>query len=948
MSPAPLPVPMFVALDVETTGFDPASDRVIEIGAVRFVDGAPVDRFRSFVRPDRAVPAAVEALTGITSADLVGAPAIEDTLIALHAFVGTAPVVGHNVAFDLGFLGAGGWHPVGAAYDTFELASVLLPRATRLDLQSLTTMLEITLAGWHRAEADAEATGRAFAALQARLVELPASVRADLARIAARADAGLATLYLAALDGTASAANDGASPAAPLPAAGPLPPPLGTPGDERDAHDRHDARAAVTPFDVQSLFERIAARTELLPQYEPRLGQLAMATAVAEQLAHGGHLAVEAGTGTGKSLAYLLPAALHALRTGQRVVVATHTLNLQEQLIRHDLPIAAALAEQYEGAAVGTVQGALLKGRANYLCLERWVAARDAGEALSTQEARLLGRIAVWLADGGSGDMGDLYFAEGERDAWRALSAEGTDCLLRRCAFVRDGSCVLLRARATAAASHIVVVNHALLLASQSADRQVLPPFRHLVIDEAHRLEEVATQQYGSVVSTRDIDVLAAEGAAVAGSGPAAALRAAAAVPTAALSPAAGLHALADALAAAAARLRERVPTLERTARAFIEEFEERGGGDTVAQVTAARRAQPAWEDVEIAAVEVDLGLFAYEQDLARAVEVIDGLPDGTIMRPEFAQQRVRAARDAAQAYRATLRAAVLRVEPDAIVWASSASRTVRFHVAPLTVDERLRADVYESLDSVTFTSATLRAQESFDFTVQRLGLLDPTTLAVPSPFDYRRAVLTLVVDDIPEPGAPGYEELLHRALGDAIEAAGGRTLALFTSHGSVRATASAMRSRLAGAGITVLAQQVDGSPARLLRALTNGPPAAVLGTAALWEGVDVRGEALSQLAIARLPFPVPTDPIYAGRAALYDEPFTEYALPQAVLRFRQGFGRLIRGSSDRGVFLVLDRRVVSRPYGAQFLSSLPDCEVRRVPVSAIGDAVRGWLARGR
>jgi DNA polymerase-3 subunit epsilon/ATP-dependent DNA helicase DinG len=265
--------------------------------------------------------------------------------------------------------------------------------------------------------------------------------------------------------------------------------------------------------------------------------------------------------------------------------------------------------------------------------------------------------------------------------------------------------------------------------------------------------------------------------------------------------------------------------------------------------------------------------------------------------------------------------------------------------MAPLEVADRLASELYASRDSVTVTSATLRAAGSFDYTVRTLGLFEPDTLVVPSPFDYRRAVLALVVDDIPEPGEPGYTDGMHRVLASATAAAGGRTLGLFTSHAAVRSAAETLTGALAAEGVGVLAHQIDGSPARLLRALIEQPRTLLLGTAAFWEGVDVRGATLSQIAMARLPFPVPTEPVTSGRAVLYDDPFSEYALPQAVLRFRQGFGRLIRGQDERGVFLLLDRRVLTRQYGEAFLDALPDCEVRRVHASEVAGAVAQWLA---
>jgi DNA polymerase-3 subunit epsilon/ATP-dependent DNA helicase DinG len=368
-------------------------------------------------------------------------------------------------------------------------------------------------------------------------------------------------------------------------------------------------------------------------------------------------------------------------------------------------------------------------------------------------------------------------------------------------------------------------------------------------------------------------------------------------------------------------------------------------GSERTVPISAARRAQPLWDDVEEAAAQLDVTLMVLSDRVTQARTLLTEIGAGGVPALERAQGMLGALAEAVIGARMATRDALLRADASRIVWLTDGEGGVKAHAAPLEVADRLATDLYAGRESVTATSATLSAQGTFDFSVQTLGLFEPDTLAVPSPFDYRRAVLAIVVDDIPTPEQPGYAEAVHRVLAAAAAGASGRTLALFTSHSAVRAAAGALAVPLATQGIGVLAQQLDGSPARLLRTLMEQPRTLLLGTAAFWEGVDVRGDALSQIAIARLPFPVPSDPIYAGRAALYDDPFNEYALPQAVLRFRQGFGRLIRGSEERGVFLLLDRRVLTRPYGEAFLDALPDCEVRRVPASAVGDAVARWLA---
>jgi DNA polymerase-3 subunit epsilon/ATP-dependent DNA helicase DinG len=934
--------PEFVAVDLETTGVDRVADRIIEIGAVRFDRDGAIERFQTFVRPGRPIPPAIELLTSIGEDDVRDAPPPASAASELAVFVGGRPLVGHNVAFDLGFLAAAGAPIHGPSLDTYELASVLLPTAGRLDLSSLAASLGVEIAQRHRALADAEATAAVLVRLLDSLEALPVPALRDLAALAARSQWGLGALFEDAL-----ATREGEGPPPPgseqrgalsRRSAGPLPPPL-------RLDDAREPRA-VSDADVERLFAEAERSQDLVPGFEPRAGQLAMGRAVAANIAHGGHLAVEAGTGTGKSLAYLLPALLHALRNHDRVVVSTQTLNLQEQLAARDLPSAAAVVERSEGAAPGTLRTAVLKGRANYLCLERWTQAIEAADEIGPDEARVLARVAVWLGGTERGEVSELYLRNDERAHWQALAADSNDCLARRCPFVRDGSCFLQRARAEAAAAHLVVVNHALLLVNAASDDQVLPPYHQLVIDEAHRIEAVATDQFSGVVGVPELAALVDE---VGTTGRASAtlagrLRAAATLDPMPLSPAAGLAALAADVAVAASRVQDRLPDLEAALLAYIEEFAGRDNEPRVL-ITVGRRAQPLWGDVEEAALHVELALDELGRRIEHARAAVESLPEGSAPALDGLRAGLARARDGAAGSAVTLREGVQRADPEQIVWVSGGGRGPRVRVAPLEVAPRLGAELYARRDSVLATSATLTAGGSFDYSVRGLGLIEADTLDVGSPFDYREAALVLLVEDMPEPDAPGYPLALHDVLAAATRAAAGRTLALFTSHGGVRGAAEALRGRLLADDIAVLAHDLDGGPARLLRALEERPRSLVLGTAAFWEGVDVRGPALSQLAIARLPFPVPTDPVHAARAAQYDDPFSEHALPQAVLRFRQGFGRLIRGPGERGVFLVLDRRVLSRDYGAAFLEALPDGERRVLPAREVPRAVADWLA---
>lgn len=940
----------FVAIDLETTGLSLEEDRITEVGATRFDRAGRVETFHSLINPGRPIPAEIQELTSITDADVATAPPFSEVAGRLADFLDGLPLVGQNVQFDVSFLTSEGVPLGGRSYDTWELASVLLPTAQRLNLESLAGLLGIAMPVAHRALSDAEATRDVFLALLDRLDRLPRSLLLELRTFAERAHWSVVDL----IDDALAAAGD--LPTDPLTAARlatdaalivaslqspPVPiavPPL-QPAEER---------RPVTAGDVAALLVAAGAREDLLPHYQPRTGQLEMAEAVRRALEHQGQLAVEAGTGTGKSLAYLLPTALNALRNGERVVVSTHTRNLQEQLAGREIAIASALVEAHEGAPAGALRATLLKGRRNYLCLERWAAVRADPRARTEAEARLFGRVATWLPETGTGDLSELYMTSAEEPAWAQISADGTDCLSRRCAFVRDGSCFLLRARQRAAAAHVVIVNHALLLANAARDDQVLPPFPHLVLDEAHRLEDVATSHYGATLSLRELrDLVEGAGGADRHGRPGIAQRLHAAPRGGELlSPAAGLEAVADLLDTAVRGSRELMPALADAARRFAQEYAEQSGPRSEVALSAARRAQPAWEDVEESALQIDLALQVIGERLGRVRDALAALPPGSIADLDALRADSAGASEACAAARDTLRRVVLRPHRDDIAWLATADGDVRFSLAPLDVADHLAADLYAGRQSVVATSATLTAGASFDFSVRRLGLDEPETLQIASPFDYRRAVLVLLVDDLPEPGMPGYDIGLQDALLEAARGAGGRTLALFTAHSSLRQAAAALRDQLSAEDVLVLAQGADGSPTRLLRLLAARPRTLVLGTSAFWEGIDVPGDALSQIVIARLPFPVPTDPVYAGRAEQFDDPFGEYAVPQAVLRFRQGFGRLIRSAEDRGVFVVLDSRIVRRAYGEAFLDALPDCEVRRLRSDLVQDAVAEWLAR--
>ena len=893
------------------------------------------------MRPHRSPSYRVERLTGIDPASLDGAPRFATIAQELREFIADSPVVGHSVNFDLAFLAPGGVSPPGPAYDTFDLAQLLLPGLADYSLSGIADLLGVEFPVRHRARADAEAAQRVFLKLRERLAALPAWLLDELVRLATAGNWGLAPLFREVLASRPASVDGAAGLTADL-----LAPP------EAIAKPLSDggAEGNVAEAEALHLLADAPALTEFFPAFEQRSEQEAMTAAVASALAAGRHLIVEAGTGTGKSLAYLLPAALHALRRHERVVVSTDTIGLQEQLIEKDLPAVQALVASVEPEPLRV---AALKGRRNYLCLQRWTAARHSMPA-SKEEAMLRARLLLWLRSTQTGDRAELNLHGSYDAAWSRLAAENVPCLQVACPFVRQGTCFLYRARRRAEAAHVLVVNHALLLSDIATGGHVLPPYSHLVIDEAHNLEDEATARLAFRAGEGDVGEFldrvgrrAADRAGIA-YGLTEAMRGDGVI----LVPGAYLASLVSTLIAAAARVRQRLGDpfrlLERVLRDFA--LEERDSEDRLL-ITRATRVQPLWSDVEIAAENLDaalLELTSLLDDLRSLLETDQGLLDQEALAVEVADLT-----QVGFTLQQGLSRALLTDDASLICWLerSRGSGEVTVCTAPLSVGDVLRQTLFEAKESVVLTSATLSAgvptglfEGSFDYLRQRVGLDDADELLLGSPFDFERSTLIAAPTDLPEPNDPEFVESVSELLIEACRASGGRALVLFTAYGALNAVYDKVKGALEEDGILVLAHGADGSPRQLLAALRDNPRTVILGTASFWEGVDVIGEALSLLAIVRLPFAVPTDPIFQARSALHDEPFDEYALPQAVLRFRQGFGRLIRAKTDRGVLLLLDRRVRARKYGDAFLRALPRCTLNELASREVAGAIEAWL----
>ncbi|MBA3336564.1 MAG: DEAD/DEAH box helicase family protein, partial [Chloroflexia bacterium] len=938
MRSPPLLHTSFVAVDIEATGMDPGRHEIIEIGLQIFDRTGLAERFSTLVRPKGRLSLDITALTGIDERELAAASAFSEVAPQIRRLLAGRAIVGHSVDLDLAMLTAAGLDfSSNDIFDTYHLATLLLSDLPAYNLSAVASALGVTSIDAHRALADAERSATVFLRLLEHLDTYETSTLEEVATYARTAGWRLAPLFTDALRfaSTRSERVDATRERRFVSEFGFL-----TDRERPEPLRPTGSRSAIPSDAIQRALRQDGPIASVLSGYEHRPQQEQMAHAVAEAFNHSGQLLVEAGTGTGKSVAYLLPAVLHATETGESVVISTNTLALQDQLYRKDIPdLRAALRSTEQMAEFDAV---VLKGRTNYLCLRRWFA-EHRQPTFDPVDAGLRAKILLWLGQTETGDRAELRLDAEEGQRWRALSEEEEGCVAAHCVYQQRNQCFLYRARRAADQAHLVVVNHSLLLSDVTAGSRVLPAYNRLIIDEAHHLEEQATTHFGFNVDQRSIEdlldrITKLDGALFSG-----AIAVAVAYLRAHLDP--------DDL-----RTRERgEPPEQREKLAFgaaanarsatlelfalFTEFTVRygaaeGGFDRTVRVTDGVRHDGAWLHVELTWERLDANLRELYEQLRWFLDTVD--------RPAMAaraDELVEDQRDALIGQLTTLARDLAKIavellqiigSPDrnAVYWLERHSLTghITLHAAPLAVDELLRDKLYDTLDTVILTSATITTDGSFDYVAERLGLSDADRVAVPSPFDYQRSTLLYIADDMPEPNQPGYQRRVQDALMGVCGASRGRALVLFTSHAALQATYKAIKRPLEDEGILVLAQRTDGNPRQLIERLRHTPNVVLLGTASFWEGVDVVGPALSVLVITKLPFSVPSDPVFAARSEMLDEPFLDYAVPQAVLKFKQGFGRLIRSSHDRGVCVILDRRVLSKRYGASFVQSLPEC----------------------
>ncbi len=905
-----------VAFDLETTGFDPAFDEIIEIGAVRIRSDGSFERFSTLVSPSRPIPLHIRQLTGIDDEMVAGAPGLPEALDGFLGFVGDAALVAHNAPFDLSFiqrksLDLGLKPPRNPTVDTLSLAKALFPNLVNHQLETVAALFGFEHRRAHRALPDAEATAHAAKGLWQKMLSLPDELFEQMLRLTFSAGmVDLGELFTRAqmfrMRGR------------------PEPPAV----DERvllklqnEFGEPTRARVEFSAELVTSYLSEGSPLAGVLPKFRPRPQQKQMSELVAQAFSGGELLMVEAGTGVGKSFAYLLPAVFWAAASGEKVVISTFTKALQEQLFFSDIP-ALAKVLPFGFKAI------LLKGKGNYICLNRLQRYIENPGLLSFREREGLLYIVSWLGETESGDITEntAFLNMRQNYFWDKVRADGHTCIGKKCKFFP--TCFVHKVRRQVHDAQILVVNHALLLSDLQSG--LLGDYKYLIVDEAHNLERVAVSHLGGTVALwrfrSTLDGIFSETPARSGT----------------------LALLFGALGEKEeyAQPFSKASNAVIAARAFAEQF--------FTELAELMEYIYHWREQRYPVrrrYDVDNPVFARLEPLGRtllgylerAKGALKAFADVVV--PSDAQTdrlleelcgQISKLDELAQ----DLSFVLSPTERDFVYWFESPPRVdsneAKLCWAPLNIGEILHDELYSHLGAVVFTSATLTVAGSFEYFLENLGVAfaPPERInqkLLGSPYDFDRQLAIAIARFMPDP-TPANERAFVEKASEVIYESSRRmrkgTLALFTSHSMLQQVFHNLYDQLRREGIRVMAQGLSGSHSALARQFVEDTESVLLGTETFWQGIDVPGESLEVLFLVKLPFGAPDDPYTEAKQELIrargGDPFTEYIVPQAVIKFRQGVGRLIRSETDRGVLVIMDPRAASRRYGEFFVKSLP------------------------
>ena len=923
-----------VAIAIETTGPDAYVDEIIDVAAAACTGGEIVARFSEQIRPRATLSPGVIKLTGLTPKSLKNARTADRVLADFLDFLAdeNALCICHDAARVRTFLRRATKDRFDAALlDTLDLARICLPMLAAHNLDALREHLGLDASGERRPAADCDTTIRLFERLLDGALDLPLPLLTEIRRLLGRRRSDPLRDFIRGVEEQVKKRK--------LPASAMNLDNLFV--AERPPRSRRNLPGPQTykPLDVDAvagMFGPDGPFAESIGAYEHREGQVSMARGVAEALNGSQHLLAEAGTGIGKSLAYLVPAALWATTNNTPVVVSTNTKNLQSQLFEKDLPLIRDVLDV-------PFKAALIKGRRNYLCVRKLLyLLRHADLELDRKERARMAGVLAWAACTQSGDVSECVVLQqpGCAELGAKVTSAVEECPGYNCGFRER--CFLYRVRRRSLAADVIVANHSVVFAEMDplVVSPVLPPYVHLVFDEAHNIESAATSYFTTEISQWRVQYalgrLWRAGRRATGTGlvPSIFMQ----IGSRKFTGQADVQELALKQCEQIIDAVRRVDPLVGPFFDALVRFLDNGGGKDCKRVYHDRKPGFLWEPITAAKEALVAGLANVMRPAEALSETLqlttpDQLPDQV----DFVHQLGAAVEWLKDLVHET--EFVLAAEGENYVfWVDRAPPRrggARAWAAPVSVGHILLDQVYNRKASVIFTSATLSVCGSTGFLKKRLGvdLIDGERLLemdAGTPFDYPNQCMVMVPTFLPEPGdrSGDYAAELGVLLAEIFRRTRGRAMALFTSYDMLRRTTGVLEEEMLGDGTQILAQGISGSRENITDVFKRDVRSVLMGTHSFWEGVDLVGETLSCLVVARLPFAVFTDPVVQARCEQIEadggDSFLGYSVPSAVIRFRQGFGRLIRHRTDRGIVIVTDRRVVARRYGEWFRNSLP------------------------
>ncbi|MED4695597.1 ATP-dependent DNA helicase DinG [Peribacillus frigoritolerans] len=922
----------YVVVDLETTGNSPKKgDRIIQFAGVVIENDQIVDEYSTFIHPGQEISLFIEELTGISNETVKNAPDFEDVAENIARLIEGACFVAHNVLFDLSFLQEElvrcGYEPFyGSTLDTVELAKILKPTSDGYKLHQLAKEENLDHSRPHQADSDAYATALLLLELKKKLMNLPVMTLKQLYRLSYSLQSEVSELIDACIASKLAKAEVHS-------------PDLityrGLAFKKAEHEGDHKDTGSKFPLDNE---EKVAMLQSAFPAFEARSGQLDMMNLIHNSFETSQDAIIEAGTGIGKSIGYLLPAVYFAKKHQKPVVVSTYTLQLQDQLLQNEVP-------KLKKILPFTFQAVLLKGRSNYLSLAKFERAlREKEDNYETALTKM--QILVWLTETVTGDKDELNLTSGGQLFWNRLQSDGlTYAGLKQPWLALD---FFERAKKTAAKADIIITNHSFLMTDLLTEDALIPKKGYLVLDEAHHLEQAASKQLGSRLNYISVKTILNR----LGTSDQKQL----------------LYKLDRMLLNNGLTDGRSSHELDQKLSDFSYEFEQlfyylSNQAEKLSRSVSPKRLSFKIDDgrwgkaILVAERLVDLlGYIITELEKRLALLLNNESPLGK--NSLFHLNDIEVLLGHLQDTRDSLHEFFIKPHEENIYWLdytnAAPQHGVTLTVQPIAGSKRLWDSYFGRQKSVVMTSATLVVKDSFKYFKEQLGLENEPmqTASFPSPFPYKKLVKVLVPNDLPDINCLSVEEFSETAANHIIaaaQAAKGRMMVLFTSHEMLRATYHSVKDCGVLDEFTLFAQGISGgSRMRLLRNFQNFEKAVLFGTTSLWEGVDIPGEDLSCLIIVRLPFSPPDEPVTAAKCQLLEKqgrnPFSEYSLPEALLRFRQGFGRLIRTPEDKGILVILDRRIITAKYGTEFQKAIPKVDWHQGTISEMAEMIEEWI----